>query len=201
METPTFHKVSHAVAQKGTLTHRHTTGHWDSLVIYEGIFIDGLYDQFEWYLWGQSVSVLDHWLSIRAIPAVHCSAQTKQEKERMNKTVWCVMSCSSSDMPFLNLEQRTVWGFWMSQLLLQNYFTLLGNELLWLWTDNGGRRTVPRCVVCGTFSAWGETAAELLGFNSTNTQRSRLFFFQEFLAQCRAITLTRVYALCNSKHP
>lgn len=50
METPTFHKMSHAVAQGRTLTHRHTTGHWDSLVIYEGIFIDGLYDQLEWYL-------------------------------------------------------------------------------------------------------------------------------------------------------
>lgn len=79
IETPTFHKMSRAIAEERTLTHSHTAAYWDSLVIYEGIFIDGLYDQLEWYLRGQSVSVLDHWLSVRTIPAVHCSAQERKK--------------------------------------------------------------------------------------------------------------------------
>lgn len=44
----------------------------DSLVVDEGIFIDGLYDELERYLGGQGVAVLDHWLSVGTIPTVHC---------------------------------------------------------------------------------------------------------------------------------
>lgn len=203
METPTFHKMSHAIAQRRALTHRHTTGHWDSLVIYEGIFIDGLYDQLEWYLWGQSVSVLDHWLSIRTIPAVHCSAQRKQEKRCMNKTVWCIFFFAV----FLTgrfwiqskgqCETFGCHGFFCRTASLSSGMNYSSREQKQL-SDNRGRGTVAALCCCGTFSAWGETAAELLGFNSTIVF---FVFFQEFLAQCRAITLTRVYALCNSKHP
>ncbi len=66
-------------------THKHNHTHtlavrcFDSLVIYEGIFIDGLYDKLEWYLGGQSVAVLDHRLSIRTIPTVHCSGKKRRK--------------------------------------------------------------------------------------------------------------------------
>lgn len=60
------------------ITRTHTIRSFDSLVIYEGIFIDGLYDKLERYLGGQSVAVLDHRFSIWTIPTVHC--RKKQEK-------------------------------------------------------------------------------------------------------------------------
>lgn len=109
----TFHKMSRAITQ--TRTHTHTTGSLDSLVIYEGIFIDGLYDQLEWYLGGQSVSVLDHWLSVGSIPAVHCKETEEQEKRCMNKTPGCFSQFP--DRSSLNTLQRTVCVFWMSGLL------------------------------------------------------------------------------------
>lgn len=123
METPTFHKMSHAIAQDRTLTHKRTRRR-DSLVIYEGIFIDGLYDQLEWYLWGQGVSVLDHRLPIRTIPAVHCSTQGKTlEKWCINNPEWRIF-CSFSDRPSSNTEQkdsgrllgvRASWSILLSQ--------------------------------------------------------------------------------------
>lgn len=202
METPTFHKMSHAIAQRRTLTHRHTTGHWDSLVIYEGIFIDGLYDQLEWYLWGQSVSVLDHWLSIRTIPAVHCSAQRKQEKRCMNKTVWCI---------FLQFFWQAVFEYRAKDSVRLLDVTASFAELLhfpreWiiLVANRSSCQTIeavgllPHCVVAAPF-LHGER--RLLSYWDLTALSVFLFFFQEFLAQCRAITLTRVYALCNSKHP
>ena len=88
MEVSSFHKGlkrSRAIAHTHTRVHTHihthtycTTGIFDSLVIYEGIFIDGLYDRLERYLGGQSVAVLDHWLSIRTIPTVHCRKKTEE---------------------------------------------------------------------------------------------------------------------------
>lgn len=54
------------------LSCKHVSGYCDSLVVDEGIFIDGLYDELERYLGGQSVTVLDHWFSVGTIPTVHC---------------------------------------------------------------------------------------------------------------------------------
>lgn len=68
MEVSGFHTMPQ------TLPSNHTpmrTQSCYSLVIYEGIFIDGLQNKLEGDLGGQSVAVLDHRLSIRTIPAVH----------------------------------------------------------------------------------------------------------------------------------
>lgn len=63
------------------LSQIHTIGSFNSLVINEGIFVDGLYDKLERYLGGQGVAVLDHWFSIRTIPTVHC----RKEGEMMHE--------------------------------------------------------------------------------------------------------------------
>lgn len=47
----------------------------DSLVVDEGILVDGLNDRLERDLGGQGISMLDHRFSIRTIPAVHCRRQ------------------------------------------------------------------------------------------------------------------------------
>lgn len=60
------HKHSHKTNTQEPL------GSFYSLVIYEGVFIDGLDDRLECDLGGQSVAVLHHRLSIRTVPAVHC---------------------------------------------------------------------------------------------------------------------------------
>lgn len=64
---------SETVKNTHALSCKHISGCCDSLVVDEGIFIYGLYDELERYLGGQSVTVLDHRFSVRTIPAVHCS--------------------------------------------------------------------------------------------------------------------------------
>ena len=47
-----------------------------SLVVDEGVFVDGLDDGPEGDLGGQGVAVLDHRVSVGTIPAVHCTQDT-----------------------------------------------------------------------------------------------------------------------------
>lgn len=72
-----------------------------------------------------------------------------------------------------------------------------GCEEKQLW-DNGGGSTVPRCVVAAPLQH-GERR-QLSYWDLTALTSRDLVFFPQFSAQCRAITLARVYALCNSKH-
>lgn len=73
------------------LSCKHISGCCDSLVVDEGIFIDSLYDKFERYLGGQSVTVLDHRFSIGTIPTVHYrkGKTTGEIMGKENATVAC----------------------------------------------------------------------------------------------------------------
>lgn len=80
-----------AVKNRHTLSCKHALGCCDSLVVDEGIFIDGLYDELERYLGGQGVAMLDHWFSVGTIPTVHCrKVKTPGEMMReQNANVAC----------------------------------------------------------------------------------------------------------------
>lgn len=51
----------------------------NSLILDEGIFVDGLYDVFEEDLRRQCVAMVNDGLTILAIPAVHCGIRRKKK--------------------------------------------------------------------------------------------------------------------------
>lgn len=46
------------------------------LIFHEGMLVDGLHHVSEENFGGESIAVVDHWLSIRAIPTVNCQNQS-----------------------------------------------------------------------------------------------------------------------------
>lgn len=57
-----------------------------ALIVYKGVFVDGLNDRFKGDLGGQSVTVLNHRLPIWTVPTVHCNTKRshKQGSKKQN---------------------------------------------------------------------------------------------------------------------
>lgn len=58
--------------------HKGQKEHWKyALIVYKGVFVDGLNDRFKGDLGGQSVTVLDHRLPVWTVPTVHCNTESQ----------------------------------------------------------------------------------------------------------------------------
>lgn len=109
-----------------TLTHMQRHRELDSLVIYEGVFIDGFYNRLERYLGGQSVAVLDHRLSVGTVPTVHC------KETRKYSLMWEIFMFFSCETPvcvssFCSLheqyrKQHGIWFLYCYLILRLHYF-------------------------------------------------------------------------------
>lgn len=57
-----------------------------ALIVYKGVFVDGLNDRFKGDLGGQSVTVLNHRLPVWTVPTVHCNTKRshKQGSKKQN---------------------------------------------------------------------------------------------------------------------
>ena len=81
----------HCVTNTDRHTQTHTQTHtlvFDSRVVEEGVFVDGVDDRLEGDLGGECVSMLNHRLSIRPIPAVHYThtVHTQTQTQLYNHT-------------------------------------------------------------------------------------------------------------------
>lgn len=95
------------------------SGCWDSLVVDEGVFIDGLYDELKRYLGGQGVAVLDHWFPIWAVPTVHYGE--KRRNRRNHTPVTFILSDSTRLLDLLWFWLFDTAVKWFQEVVRQRF--------------------------------------------------------------------------------